>query len=227
MTEQEWLECTDPQKMLEFLREKVSARKLRLFGCACCRRIWHLLTDKRSQQAVAVAEDFAEGGASAEELLTAYYQANVACSLTDPSDLAALRASHLASTIAYTAVLYGVGCTPAAAEAVADSVADVRVNVRAYRMAFDAELAAQCKLLVDIFGNLLFHPMIFDLARLPQPTKHLAATIYEDRAFDRLALFADALEKAGCTDADILNHCRSEGPHVRGCWVVDLIVGKQ
>jgi hypothetical protein len=55
----------------------------------------------------------------------------------------------------------------------------------------------------------------------------LATTIYDQRAFDRLPILADALEEAGCTDADILSHCRQPGVHVRGCWVVDLILGKE
>jgi hypothetical protein len=55
----------------------------------------------------------------------------------------------------------------------------------------------------------------------------LAASIYEQRAFDRLPVLADALEEAGCTDADILGHLRGPGPHVRGCWAVDLILGKR
>ena len=55
----------------------------------------------------------------------------------------------------------------------------------------------------------------------------LAQAIYDDRAFDRLPILADALEDAGCTDADILNHCRQPGEHVRGCWVVDLVLGKE
>jgi hypothetical protein len=62
----------------------------------------------------------------------------------------------------------------------------------------------------------------------------LAQAAYDDRELPsghldpaRLAVLADALEEAGCTNADILSHCRSPGPHVRGCWVVDLILGKE
>src|SRR5262249_55061356 len=57
--------------------------------------------------------------------------------------------------------------------------------------------------------------------------RKLPRAIYDDRAFDRLPILADALEDAGCTDRDMLDHCRGPGPHVRGCWVIDLILGKQ
>jgi len=51
--------------------------------------------------------------------------------------------------------------------------------------------------------------------------------IYSDKTFDQMPILADALEEAGCTSPNILNHCRQPGEHVRGCWVVDLILGKQ
>ncbi len=63
--------------------------------------------------------------------------------------------------------------------------------------------------------------------RVSSTVAALAQTIYADRAFDRLPILADALEEAGCDNADILTHCRGDGPHVRGCWVVDLILGKE
>jgi hypothetical protein len=77
-----------------------------------------------------------------------------------------------------------------------------------------------------IFGSLPFRPVTIEPAWITPTVKQLAGAIYEERAFDRLPILADALEEAGCTDADILNHCRQPGEHVRGCWVIDLILSK-
>src|SRR5262249_37631156 len=78
VTEAEWQECDDPNRMLDFLRRRASNRKLRLFACACCRRIWHLLTDARSREAVEVAERFADGQASSVELEQAHRKGQLA-----------------------------------------------------------------------------------------------------------------------------------------------------
>jgi hypothetical protein len=54
----------------------------------------------------------------------------------------------------------------------------------------------------------------------------LAEAIYAERAFERTSILADALEDAGCADEQILSHCRGDGAHVRGCWIVDLFTGR-
>ena len=69
-------------------------------------------------------------------------------------------------------------------------------------------------------------PVAFDPRWRTADAVGLARGMYEDRALDRLPLLADALMDAGCADEQVLGHCRSEGPHVRGCWVVDLVLGK-
>jgi hypothetical protein len=83
----------------------------------------------------------------------------------------------------------------------------------------------QCTMIREIFGN-PFRPATLDPAWRTDTVVALARGIYDDRAFDRLPILADALQDAGCDNDDILNHCRDAGPHARGCWVVDLILGK-
>jgi hypothetical protein len=83
----------------------------------------------------------------------------------------------------------------------------------------------QADLLRDIFGN-PFRPVAVDPRWLTSDVVELARGIYADCAFDRLPILADALQDAGCDHPDVLTHCRCDGPHVRGCWVVDLLLGK-
>jgi len=90
----------------------------------------------------------------------------------------------------------------------------------------ESEMAAQSQLLRDIFGN-PFRPVTVDPEWLTSTVVALARGIYDERAFDRLPILADALQDAGCETADVLDHCRGPGPHARGCWVVDLLLGKQ
>ncbi|OAI53023.1 hypothetical protein AYO44_16370 [Planctomycetaceae bacterium SCGC AG-212-F19] len=78
----------------------------------------------------------------------------------------------------------------------------------------------------DIFGN-PFRPVTIEPAWRTSTVTSLAQGIYDQRAFDRLPILADALEDAGCSNANVLNHCRGGGEHVRGCWVVDLVLGKE
>ena len=84
----------------------------------------------------------------------------------------------------------------------------------------------QTDLLRDIFGS-PFRPIVADPAWLTPTAVAIATAIYADRAFERMPILADALEEAGCTNEDVLLHCRSDGQHVRGCWVVDLLLGKE
>jgi hypothetical protein len=90
----------------------------------------------------------------------------------------------------------------------------------------DAERAAHLELVWCVFGDTL-RRVAFDPAWRTSAAVALARTAYEERHFQDLPLLADALEEAGCGDKAILEHCRGPGPHVRGCWVVDLVLGQQ
>jgi len=95
--------------------------------------------------------------------------------------------------------------------------------------AAEAAYTKRLHLFRDIFGNSIQATAI-DPAWLTwngRTVPQLARAIYEERTFDRMPILADALEEAGCTDSNILDHCRGPGPHVRGCWVVDLLLGKR
>ena len=81
-------------------------------------------------------------------------------------------------------------------------------------------------LLRCIFGN-PFRPVAFAPHWRSETAVSLATGIYDERAFDRLPILADALEEAGCDNADVLAHCRGDGPHARGCWVVDGVLGRE
>ncbi|WP_020470576.1 hypothetical protein [Zavarzinella formosa] len=93
------------------------------------------------------------------------------------------------------------------------------------RLLSQTELNACCRLMREIFGN-PFRPIVIDPSWLTFDVRMIAAGAYEDRAFNRLPILADALQDAGCENEDILSHLRGDGPHVRGCWVLDLILGK-
>jgi hypothetical protein len=239
MTEQEWLDCTYPGKMREFLRGKVSDRKLRLFALACNRRIWSLITDPRSRKAVEAIELYVENLIGEED----YQRAIEPALAAEEAESAATRAAHYAATAARSANADQAARAAArwAADAVAEHIVeqsqheDETVYAEADR-AGDVEEREQCGLLRDILGNPFrpsppLPPAVLSWNDLTVP--RIAEAIYEERRMPegtldngRLAVLADALEEAGCTNPDILSHCRSGGEHVRGCWVVDLLLGK-
>jgi len=205
VTEHEWLNCTEPTEMLEFLREKVSVRRLTLFAVAACRQDQWLMEDKRSRQAVEWAEKIVEGVANwgVEE---------------GPSDGDCYLMAGAANRCMGVA-----GCLADrdTARAIENALTVVELLLEG-----EEESSQLAVLIHDVFGN-PFRRVTENPAWLTTTVVALAKGIYADRAFDRLPILADALQDAGCDNADILNHCRSEAPHVRGCWVVDLLLGKE
>jgi hypothetical protein len=224
--------------MLEFLQGHASDRKLRLFACACCRRIVRLSDGQHLVIAIESAEQHADGLATTEEMLAAWEAADQAVWAFNgvASEQLALAAIEWA-TKKYSAQDCARACRRAL-EAFEQEQAwlpwgrrsanwwsDMRAKVE---MTLAEERTYQADLLRCIIGN-PFRPMPIDPAWVSWSGGTLvkmAEAIYEDRAFDRLPILADALEESGCDDAGILGHCRQPGEHVRGCWVIDLILGK-
>ena len=207
MTEAEWLAATDPISMLEFLDSKASERKLRLFGCAYSRQMWDLLTEECFRDAIRIAEQFADGRVGKKELAAIKKLSG-----------AALERCGLAGVTGprYCAIGSAWSCT---------RNPETAATYPLWVFTEQAERISQVAVCRDIFGN-PFRPVAVDPSWLTSEVRTLAEGIYEDRAFDRLPILADALQEAGCDNEDILNHSRSDGPHVRGCWVVDLVLGK-
>jgi hypothetical protein len=232
MTEKEWMESTDAAPMLAFLRGRVSKRKLRLLACACCRRIWHLLSDEPARRAVEVAERYVDGLVGDSDWSDVYYSLSKLCATTEgnPAENVAAQAvlavttqflspgfDRLITQGIFNAMRAGAGAfSPVTGEF--DPSDDC-----SKRMA--SEKADQAVVLRDIFAN-PFRPVTLDPSWLTRTVTALAHAIYSDRNFTDLPILADALEEAGCTNPDILVHCRSPGPHVLGCWALDLLLGK-
>lgn len=234
-----WSACDDPVSMLFALRRRCSDRKLRLFAAACCRRIWHLLEDERSRRAVATLERYADQEETVEGLAIAAGEAqDAADGRCDENDCHAAGAVAMAVSFDAAADRVGgpeivllielyvtIGVASAAARAPGDTAHgdDEGADV-AWAAAVKIEQRAQADLLRDIFGN-PFRPVSIDPASLTPVVLELARTIYDKRAFDRLPALAGAIQESGCDNADILSHCRGPGPHARGCWVIDLVLG--
>ena len=201
MTEAEWLTTTDPPAMLEFVRGTASDRKFRLFACGSCRADELAWGDAESRGAWTRMEE------EVDQLPVAIHR--------DPFfDDQNGRVEGVRIETAYFA-----------ARETARLLAERRGG--AFRDFFGSRSRRKALALIirDVLGN-PFRPVSTDPSWLTPTALLLAQGIYADRAFDRLSILADALQDAGCDSADLLNHLRGGGPHVLGCWALDVTLGK-
>jgi hypothetical protein len=228
LSEAEWLDADDPGLMLDQIEGRVSDRKLRLFAVACCRRMWHLLGDPRSRAVVDVVEQYADGLVSTPVLQHAVEsaaQVEEAEAADDGEPTPATAVWSIAHEPPFDAA-YTCGTISVVMDR--ESMRDQPDWWVHHEREGEEEAKQQTTLLRCIVGN-PFRPVALNPAWLSWNAgmvRHLAQAIYEERAFDRLPALASALEAAGCDDADILGHCRQSGPHARGCWVIDLVLGR-
>jgi hypothetical protein len=209
--------------MLTFLRDRADERKLRLFMVGCCRRTWHLIPDERCRKAVDVAERFADGQVGDQELTQAHSEM---CRLLN--ELKSVRKGAYLIVDSWRRAVWPRSRTNPevfrrAAFHLAAAVADCDFLLPwppPNLAAFQAEEQAQCDLLRHIFGN-LFRPYGAP-ARCSSAVVHLAGSLYEGQECS-FALH-DALLEAG--HPQLAGHFREEQWHPRGCWILDLLLGK-
>ena len=236
MTEQDWLTASDPEPMLKFLLAKPNERRLRLFALACCRSIWHLLGNPACRKAIEVAEMYADGLTSAEELEAAHNAARegtrhdfrIARNQGNAGVLKAISFATSFATSPSASFLSDVSAKNAFGASYLYSIAYSEKHpiadwMKAWEEAAAVERRKQCGLIHEIFGN-PFRSVKIHSTWLSPAVLRLAETTYGDRAFERMPILGDALEEAGCSNAEILEHCRGPGPHVRGCWLIDLLL---
>lgn len=229
MTEQEWHSCADPQlirtinpkfnprRMLDFIcdssslaRTKRGQRKLRLLACACSRRYWQFLNET-SRKAVIAGERYADGLATKKELWNIRQtidrydgpkcrEDDIACS--------AVQSDSAIAAIMAVGISYSLLCrTPVSSDD------------------YWTHMCAEAELIREVFGN-PFQPIATSSEWATPAVIAISRLIYEDRCFEEMCILADSLEEAGCNSTAVLNHCRYPGQHVRGCWVLDLLLGK-
>lgn len=207
MDENAWLSCNSPYYMLEYLQPKPSARKLRLFACACCRIIWSDIDDEWSRRAVAAAELYADESISWHRLVLA----------------------RLAAQRGFARTSGGTACAHLLVRNILSVVGQINGCCDAGR----GTSKLQADLLRCIVGN-PFHFIAIDPSWLTWErgvVPSIARAAYEERDLPsgyldnaRLGILADALEEAGCQEPYLLGHLRGPGPHVRGCCVIDALL---
>jgi hypothetical protein len=217
MTKAEWLACADPVQMANWARQRLGMRQLRLYAVASCRRAWDLLPDDRCRAAVEAAEawadrrlDWATVGARRDEADACFQEFDPIAPEHRPQRqlVWAARLAASRTRVDLTRAAYYVG------EALApDTLRPIQDRL-------------QADLLRDVAGGL------FELLPSVRPWQTrdvvaLARGIYEERSFGQMRVLADALEDAGCSNLVLLEHCRASHEHVRGCWCLDLVIGRR
>jgi hypothetical protein len=228
MTEAEWRACEEINELVLFHLPTASRRKLRLLLCACCRRLWKVLKSREDREAVEVAEQYADRTIPDARRAEARRQTTPVLALRQRLGNPANPAHHAAARTRDLANEVWTGLTGARNAA---SIAET-LRTGAFGPAHRDEEVAHCELAREIFGNPFRPVQLYPNWRTAVLQAALVA--YEKRKLPqghldarRLAALTDALEGAGCDNTDLLGHLRSPGPHVRGCWAIDLILGKE
>jgi hypothetical protein len=227
MTEEFWLGATDPTTLLGRLRGSASQRKLRLFGCACVSssrdRFSTPCFTKFWDEVRAAAYGLSDNSISPHEAGDLSRRINTwACSMATRSE----NFLAYAALIELLAETFNLKEEGGLFSGILGTYTIDELRMDTYRMDRPSlqQKAIYADCLRDIFGN-PFRPVTLDPSWLTSTVVALAQAIYKEHAFDQMPILADALMDADCDNEDLLNHCRQPGIHVRGCWVLDAVLG--
>jgi hypothetical protein len=249
MTRKKFRDCTDPVAMVEMIHGMVSSRKLRLYFCGGCRRLEHLIFDPKCRAALEVierdADDLIDAEKREEAFQIARYDSDLTAWFYDYHDAETLHerfqyqpefVRRLVELGAVSdSVMRGEACT--FNREVLNELITVGTPIHELastdnQLIVFQSAARSCRTptwpgrwLKDcVFAN-PFRPVAIPLECHTSTAVAIARGIYDDRGFERMPILGDALEDAGCVQKDVQAHCRSAEPHVRGCWVVDQLLG--
>ena len=223
MTESDWLECANPERMLDFLGADATSRKVSLFVAAACRDEWARRGVERVSKALDVLERYFDlQVVEADKLIQAFLGFHGSCTrvhtshqrdqVDDPypfSHVLSVPETRFSGEVTYLRAIH--------------AVQELRRGIPDARIA----RSRQAELMREVFGN-PFRPVAIDESCLVwngAAVSNIAQSVYTSSDFEGLSILADALEEAGCTDAGVIQHCRTPGLHVRGCWVIDAVLG--
>lgn len=255
MTGQEWRDCTDPDQILSLLANRLTDRKLRLFARAIVGRLSVVLREPQTSVALDALQKYAEGQLLPSSLAdfrqslqntTSEAELRVATKFGGRGSRRAYikQFAHKAVELSFAGNLLATGedrltdpiVTSEGEEAISAIIASTSHALAVHQTGLDhgpkveAAEAEERKLYSffaqDIFGNLEHTCDSGSFAVTPREIE-LAQSIYQEQTFEDMPILGDALEDAGCDHAGILEHCRSDCTHVRGCWVLDLILARE
>jgi hypothetical protein len=219
MTEAEWMACTQPQPALDILTGQASVRKWRLFAVESCRRVLRDFYYPDLEAAVEFGSTIAEGFDTTDWSKYDQIREDVEWGMGEMCETL----NRLAEAVEVT-IQPHILSADSGRRVVESILSAYQTDARGSEG--DKESSRQAGFLREIFGN-PFRPVTFSPAWRTDTAVTLARQVYKSRDFSAMPILADALQDTGCGDEDILSHCRGDGPHVRGCWVVDLVLGKE
>ena len=250
MTESEWLNAKNPGPMLEFLSRKSTLRKLRLLASAAALRLWGDSIGEHTRNAIAAVERAADDGRGVENprgVLGEIRSPTPGTFYNHPRPNtppfvavgSVVRPETVVCLVEALMIFNEItaDCSGVIAEATVEDAAVVEWNDTLFRVIPVPFLAGayDCSdhladLLRDVFGPLPFRPVTVHpdvMAWNDRLVPRLAEGIYDERAFDRMGILADALLDAGCDNENMLSHAREQGSvHNRGCWLIDILLNK-